>query len=796
MKRRSRSLYSEQGTGMTVLPASASGTAHPTTKPGGTGRQIAAIATGIAIAETKSWSSWASKCGPGIFDAIEADLFKAEKQVDLEVRTDELTVKLRAIWRRARPNGWVSEQRRHGYDWKVLLAQRAIDKLKAAEVQAAMEAAAEEAARRAAQAAEIASKMAAKLVENALAEAALTAAEEERLAAEEAADRAAKEAAERAAIMAALESEEKARLVEDRQRQAVENAKLAAERWEAERLKAVQLEAVRAAREEADAGIRAGKKWQAELLVEETRARRRAALDLLQQMKRQSSWLSGQAVSQFSPNSLPWQTFRPKRGELDRKQNHRASAEAAVVGSFVDALAVRPKTPVRVTIAPDASNFGTGTSTSGLSISSPFLSAATFRPTRSEEALTTVHRSGRSKPHRGLSSAHISTQLELTDKPVKGAVPFRSPGVLAPAQQYLPQMSAQSEQSESMTYLAEAMSGGPSQLLPVVEINDLKEVLNTAGIGSPNNEAGERKAQKLFTELAALEAALFSRSNLSGERVHPDREWDIAANSFCGNWGVFRPRTQGVGVAPSASTSLEDNSAESELCPHLVLKRKVLTVHLVSADGRLELLQWVSDQSVYRRIRARLTDRSSPARVAVALVRKLFGVEVTQIRELDTHPLVVQRPPERCYYPCLRCEETHFVVRLHVEGLVRHSFRNHTGDWGWIRRDQDEKIRSKVAMRPSTSSISLPSMPSVPGVENEPKGALASVGFEQSLFVVPSSSIRDHPVLSRPRKLDRRPVTSGNKQWPNTSQNPQRPNSSRNVPLDVLNLGLALGVIT
>ena len=79
---------------------------------------------------------------------------------------------------------------------------------------------------------------------------------------------------------------------------------------------------------------------------------------------------------------------------------------------------------------------------------------------------------------------------------------------------------------------------------------------------------------RLFAELSALEAALFSRSKAVGERVQPE-----------GTWGAGQPRVEDARRAQV-----------TPLCPHLLLKRKVLTVHLISECGRLTFGQCIALQ--------------------------------------------------------------------------------------------------------------------------------------------------------------------------------------------------------
>lgn len=683
-------------------------------------------------AKDAGWAKFRSKCNAGLFDAIEADMKKAEEQVEKDMMEDDAMIQIRAFWKRHRPNGWVPLRlRRRNFEWEEILKQKALAELREKERLEAERLEAEQVAKYASMGAEIA----ASVVENALALASLMRAQE----------------AKRAAEIDEAERLEALRLEQERWALKMEEAR----QWEETRQEALRIEAERLAWERAEAARLAAEQLVAEKLEAEKQRRKKVA-DVLLQVKHKSPWLSGQVTAPYSPNVVPWQAFRGKRTpSLEPTQDHKISAEAAVVGAFVDAVAIRPKTPVsphtyarpppiQPSLMENASEAGgRQRSFSGPPLPSaavpPQALMATFRPTRSEENLPAVRTPTRMI--RPSSSFAYSTAHLMNKQPVKGAVPFRSPGVLAPVQQQQQQQhrpcspGRQKGKSESVAYLAVAMAGGPSQLLPVVEVEDLRWVLQAAGIDLKH--WGERKTHRLFAELSALEAALFSQSKAVGGRVQPEGTW------VAGERIADQPRLSSV----------------TPLCPHLLLKRKVLTVHLISECGRLELLQRLPSETspavadgdggalpfVLKRLRVRLTDRASSSRVSIAMAAELFGIDETHVTDLDAHPLVIQRPPESCSYPGLQCEETHYIHRLHVEGLPRHSFRNHSGDWGWIKREYIGKHdhlgkrpgssarpmtgsssrRLKVSSRPTTArgaemlrAASLPNLSGTPGISH------------------------------------------------------------------------------
>ena len=245
-------------------------------------------------------------------------------------------------------------------------------------------------------------------------------------------------------------------------------------------------------------------------------------------------------------------------------------------------------------------------------------------------------------------------------QPIKGLVPFHTPGLLPPLQQplvfALPQRTARAEgrgvESECARHLTKTMAGGPPHILPVAELHDLKAVLAIANIAVELWPDGALR--ELFDELTSLEAVLFSSQ--AAETKH----------------GAARP-------------SQRPPSPFDSLCSHLLLKRKVLYIHLLSDCGRLELMQrTVEDGKVeHSRICARLTDRTPPASLAVALIAEALGVQHDAVLQLDPYPIVSQGDVAPCAYPGVRCETTSYDLRMSVEGLPSHGLRKHGVDWVW-----------------------------------------------------------------------------------------------------------------
>jgi len=299
---------------------------------------------------------------------------------------------------------------------------------------------------------------------------------------------------------------------------------------------------------------------------------------------------------------------------------------------------------------------------------------------RSQAGLSPVRIAG--SPRRG----HQIRELQ----PVEGTVPFHSPGVLAPLQQPSnarhsrpPTRGATGDCARS---LADTMEGGDPHLLPVVDMVDLRAVLELAGL---TMEAWpDDSARQLLDELTSLEAALFSAQSENGRPSSQRRPQRI--HEFFGG---------------------------PPLSPHLLLKRRVLYVHVLSECGRHELMQKVEAEDgrvEYLRICARLTDRMAPASYAVSLVAEALGMTEDAVTQLDAHPTVSLSDAAPCAYPGIRCEHTFVVLRVSVEGLPAHGLRSRRVEWAWrpAAASRSSSPRTGRESRPSTSSseMSRPSL--------------------------------------------------------------------------------------
>ncbi|KOO35888.1 hypothetical protein Ctob_009359 [Chrysochromulina tobinii] len=182
------------------------------------------------------------------------------------------------------------------------------------------------------------------------------------------------------------------------------------------------------------------------------------------------------------------------------------------------------------------------------------------------------------------------------------------------------------------------MAGGSPQLLPIVDSDDLVVVLEMAGLKLKN--WGEENVLRLFAELETLKAALCSYNEAAAREAlnrHP------APTSHVEDDG-------GVRDAADEGEKMIFIDNLTTFSPHLLLKRRMLRVHVLSDDGQLELVRLVTGtgpwkRDSYERLSARLTDRDWPSRIAVALVMEALGVEEDQIKLLEAQPKVAELDP-------------------------------------------------------------------------------------------------------------------------------------------------------
>ena len=280
-------------------------------------------------------------------------------------------------------------------------------------------------------------------------------------------------------------------------------------------------------------------------------------------------------IRPVSPSPKPPPNSRPNTA-------HTAARELLAVGINSSSGDLRPRTPTRL---PELS-LG-----DGLPNATPITKSwSNLRKKQAGAAIVTLGRSA--------SAASL-------DQPVKGTVPFTSPGLLTPAQK-----KAHARKTGPITrgstgdcgrLLSETMEGGQAHLLPVADIIDLQIVLVLAGIECYSWADG--RLVELLDELTSLDACFNSVKSETLRPSHNAAPWE------------------------------ED---PFPLCPHLLLKRKVLYVHVLSDCGELELMQRIeaNDGRVeHRRICARalptawrphaLRSRSLPRRSASR--RTLFG---------------------------------------------------------------------------------------------------------------------------------------------------------------------------
>ena len=354
-------------------------------------------------------------------------------------------------------------------------------------------------------------------------------------------------------------------------------------------------------------------------------------------------------IRPVSPSPKPPPNSRPNTA-------HTAARELLAVGINSSSGDLRPRTPTRL---PELS-LG-----DGLPNATPITKSwSNLRKKQAGAAIVTLGRSA--------SAASL-------DQPVKGTVPFTSPGLLTPAQK-----KAHARKTGPITrgstgdcgrLLSETMEGGQAHLLPVADIIDLQIVLVLAGIECYSWADG--RLVELLDELTSLDACFNSVKSDTLRPSHNAAPWE------------------------------ED---PFPLCPHLLLKRKVLYVHVLSDCGELELMQRIeaNDGRVeHRRICARVTDRMAPARFAVSLVAEALGVEEDTVRQLDAHPIVSQSDPAPCTYPAVLCEHLFYVIRLHVEGLPqKHGFSTQGADWAWKPAAVGRSAhRLRHSPRPSSTSL-------------------------------------------------------------------------------------------
>ena len=365
-----------------------------------------------------------------------------------------------------------------------------------------------------------------------------------------------------------------------------------------------------------------------------------------------SSWL------QKMPDFVPWNALPPMDPEARKKlvdtiRTSDVGHEATISGSFVNPVAIRPRTSGSPTkrAMPASKSAGELHAWHGRSL----------LPNQPRRAARHEATGSRASAAALVSEAAIKDSWPNAPSPVtrspsslmrvKGAVPFQSPGLLAPLQHLAHSNHVRDPSHHGLGdcahHLVATMEGGEPRALPVSDRLDLRAVLLQAGVDVELWPQGALNT--MLAELSSLEAVLMSRSNRTSTMVR---------------------------MAYDATPP----------CPHLLLKRRVLYLHLLSDCERYELVQRAADEQQeveYERLSARLTDRTSPASYATAVVAEALEVPEDAIMHLDAQPVVAQSDAMPSCYPGVLCEHTFYVLRLCVQGLPTHSFRKHRTDWVW-----------------------------------------------------------------------------------------------------------------
>lgn len=356
-----------------------------------------------------------------------------------------------------------------------------------------------------------------------------------------------------------------------------------------------------------------------------------------------NAWL--QKMPQFLPRDVFVPSTRGFREKLmaDAKSSSAGSRSFSSMGTFVEHVCVRPKTA----------------------------SPLPGKLLRGSQSMSDVHGQRQvSKLQSDGNKASLISELDLdgslskspsAKRPlpeihrVKGAVPFHSSGLLVPLHR-TSHATDSSSPADSTRHMVLSMNGVAPRSLPIVEMVDLKKVLDVSGMDSDRWPSGAVRA--LLEELTASQAVLVSLPNDQAETLQLKYDYEMLFAS------------PSVGRPP---------------CSCLMLKRNVLYLHILSDCGRFELLERIVDdgQVQYHRLSARLAGDAAPSRYAIALVAEALGVDPNAVMLLDAQPLVSQGDAQPSAYPRLLCEHTLYVLRMGVEGLPPHSFRAGHKDWVW-----------------------------------------------------------------------------------------------------------------
>ena len=219
-------------------------------------------------------------------------------------------------------------------------------------------------------------------------------------------------------------------------------------------------------------------------------------------------------------------------------------------------------------------------------------------------------------------------------------------------------------------YLATTMQGGPPLYLFVCSLQELAIVLRFASI-SLERWAGEQ-LRMLYAELYSQDGLLYSRRAPLLQRQLPFND--------------------------ATCSSVEMHP----VCPHLLLKRRLLTVQILSSNGEHELVVCKRDGG-WRRLTCRLKETSSPTLKATELVTRELCTPESWIKEVNWHSICEFEPTS---YPGLECERIHYIVRLSVADLPPPPNRFFSTCMAHSGRDADI---STLAAEPQSSSGPPPS---------------------------------------------------------------------------------------
>ena len=267
--------------------------------------------------------------------------------------------------------------------------------------------------------------------------------------------------------------------------------------------------------------------------------------------------------------------------------------------------------------------------------------------------------------------------------------------------EWLPQLSR--ETRGPMRHLGITMLGGPPMLLSPCSVAELTNLLRYASVRLERWNA--KLLRDLYSELIRQETILFSR-RIQGPRDGSDLIWQEGQSMFGSplryiegevDSRVSTPAPASFGAV--SAVAVRRGELPPPLCPHLILKRRSLSVQLVNEVGNQELVmsgdvgvvgsgEWKAEvqQQLSRRLGAKLkdSDKASDKAIKTAVAELCIESEGRMV-EREWNSVNIS---ERTTYPGLECERTHYVVQLSVSGLPPHGFvtnpRGRAHAWEWV----------------------------------------------------------------------------------------------------------------